>query len=66
MSTESRIQVAPGIVFSATIFMPVQLSRCTSRDTQHPNSRRSDVDPRQIDLWASDARYAPEADVQQP
>jgi hypothetical protein len=30
MSSESRIQIAPGVVFSATVFTPVQLSRCTS------------------------------------
>jgi hypothetical protein len=68
MSSESRIQIAPGVVFSATVFTPVQLSRCTSvdRDTQHPDSRRPAVDPRQIDLWADDVRYAPQADAQQP
>ena len=69
MSTGPHIQIAPGVVFSATVFSPVQLSRCTNvqdRDTQHSSSRRPAVDPRQIDLWADDVRYAPQPDAQQP
>ncbi|WP_156992212.1 hypothetical protein [Paraburkholderia oxyphila] len=44
MNPESRIQITPGVVFSATVFTPVPHSRCPSvrdRDTQHPFIRQS-------------------------
>ena len=46
MSTEPHIHIAPGVVFSATVFKPVQVSRITSvqdRDTRHPDSDRPAV-----------------------
>ena len=63
MSGESFIQIAPGIVFSAGVFTPVDLPQPPIRrygSLTHTDIYPSAADPRQIDLWADDAEHAPE------
>lgn len=67
MNIDAHIQITPGVIFSAAVFTPVELAQrpgVQDQDTQHPDSRRPAVDPRQIDLWANDPDYAPQADAQ--